>query len=106
MQPMNKQTHTPGPWHVEHPFQEEGVYVSTKSTALVAKLYEPDKYAWHGDRVESIEANARLIASAPELLEALLALYHVSADLPDGKAYAEAAEQARAAIAKATGTEV
>ena len=45
------------------------------------------------------KANARLIAAAPELLEALKA---VLANSLDSKGLADAHKQARAAIAKAT----
>jgi hypothetical protein len=50
---------TDGPWVVEHPYGEAGVYVSGPATELVAKV-------WHDN-----EANARLIAAAPELLACL-----------------------------------
>ena len=54
-------SHTPGPWNVERPYGEPGTYITCPSTALVAKVW--------GD--EDTEANARLIASAPDLLAAL-----------------------------------
>lgn len=98
--------HTPGPWHVEHPFQEEGIYITcSETTELVAKIY-PSPNA---------ESYAKLIAAAPELLEALQALLN-TASVGDierlGKAEFAAHGQifknyqkvldARAAIAKAT----
>lgn len=49
------------------------------------------------------EVNARLIAAAPDLLEALIATSAVLAAL--GQTMGGAYEQARAAIAKATGGE-
>jgi len=59
---------------------------------------------------EQTDANARLIAAAPGLLEALLGYYHmpeVWVNDPDGTAaYSvkeDVRENARAAIAKATG---
>ncbi len=51
--------HTPAPWNVERPYGEPGVYVGGPDTSLVAKV-------WHDN-----EANARLIAAAPNLLESL-----------------------------------
>ena len=55
------------------------------------------------------EANARLIAAAPDLLEALESLYHtansIGEDTCDPVAFAGALEDARAAIAKARGQE-
>ena len=59
-QSPDTQKHTPGPWKLER----EG-----KIRLLVRT--QPDRcYAFHPDD----EANARLIASAPDLLEALKAL--------------------------------
>jgi hypothetical protein len=53
---------------------------------------------WNPATPEELEANASLIAAAPELLEALLAYYlHVRGG-PDG-------EKAKAALLKATGAE-
>ena len=59
---MNKHKHTPGPWAVEHPYGEGGIYVSGTNTALIAKIYHEQ------------EANARLIAAAPDMLAALRSL--------------------------------
>lgn len=54
--------HTPGPWIVDrHPF------VSTQDGEIIAKVRAP----WNGEATEeNEEANRRLIAAAPELLEA------------------------------------
>lgn len=54
----------------------------------------------HPLMAEQMHANARLIAAAPDLLDALLSLLH-SAD--DHSAYMSAVKDARAAVAKATG---
>jgi hypothetical protein len=90
--------HTIGPWAVEHPFGEPGVYVTTaypdRSGPLICRLV---------DQAQTPEgaANARLIAAAPDLLAALEA---VTSDhdgmvlLNDG-----IADKVRAAIARATG---
>jgi hypothetical protein len=53
------------------------------------------------------EANARLIAAAPELLEALQSLYHKMAHIssPDTRWEDPSMTAARAAISKATGGE-
>jgi hypothetical protein len=83
--------HTPGPWRVERPFQEPGVYVSAPTTELVAKMFAPD-------RPEQMEANARLIAAAPEMLHVLRYLAAQSrGHSPD------AMVRIRDVIAKATG---
>ena len=63
--------HTPGPWHVERPFKEKGTYIAhTESTALIARVYEGNTIV--GKTLpDQGQANARLIAAAPELLIAL-----------------------------------
>ena len=89
---MSKQEHTPGPWRVH---KEVGYYF-----VLTSKIGQPDiaKISYyHPDSI----ANTNLIASAPELLDALryiesVALANDPRDLPS------IAEKARAAIAKAT----
>ena len=55
-----------GPWHVEHPYDEPGTYISNASTALIARVYEDGSDGWPFKPCG--EANARLIAAAPELL--------------------------------------
>lgn len=87
--------HTPGPWAriiadgyiVRHP----QIYSDTGPVANAT---------WLGDsRLEELNANARLIAAAPELLEALEALL----DYENGIQKAKAEQMARAAITKAGG---
>ena len=98
--------HTPGPWITRlesapmHAVQLAGQY----GRAIVA--YVPAPEGWS---LAHQDANARLIAAAPELLDALkrmLAAY--DADKARGIAFGNdnAADQARAAIAKAEGSEV
>lgn len=90
-------THTPGPWQYS-PCEITGRY----------SIYHNGPVAYCGDTTASPgdgEANARLIAAAPELLAALVALVG-EADLgevdldDDDRAKLDVA---RAAIAKATG---
>lgn len=58
---MEKGKHTPGPWHV---YKGSGLYVDSGTAGSVCKI--ADK------RIsEQQQANGRLIAAAPELLEAL-----------------------------------
>src|SRR5690606_2674260 len=104
--------YTPGPWFHDGNgnvwrrdpkdlYQNGGTVADDKPLATIHK-------GWHHDGAEGypVEANARLIAAAPELLEALEDLaslaeaamrevgeYDIEAELAD----------ARAAIAKATG---
>lgn len=82
---MSKVSHTPGPW-----------------VAIETRVYFP-KHAGGFDirNCPNPEANARLIAAAPELLEVLHELY-VALEI-DGCAQPFQMQKARAAIAKATG---
>src|SRR5690349_2970415 len=80
--------HTPGPWHVGLPTQPEaqGVYATTD---MVAECWNT--------RNGSRDANAHLIAAAPDMLQALQAYFS------DDYSIQKFRELARAAIAKATG---
>ena len=89
-------THTPGPWTTKK--LDIGTYdvcrcgndeIRTRVCRLHASQIQPE----HGG---TIEANARLIASAPDLLAALERLAHPMADDDD-------LDYARAIIAKAKG---
>jgi hypothetical protein len=89
-------THTPGPWHLT----DEGSQIviqtfCTHPTGTLAKLHRTDELA---------HADARLMASAPELLEALQMLMPQEPREADGYDAAMWAN-ARQAIAKATGKE-
>lgn len=97
--------HTPGPWHYERPYGEPGHYISGPNTGLIAKLYEPDAHLFNVDKPVSIEANARLIAAAPELLAVVRSFAATYGSLPfaDRFRFAATAEQAADAIAKAEG---
>ena len=81
--------HTPGPWHVEDSF------VLSSQRECVAQVGGPI------NRTPTSDANARLIAAAPELLAALSDLVAIcDGRLPEKRLPIEAA---RAAKAKATG---
>lgn len=89
-------SHTPGPWQVDgHRGYggHDGVRVSEPRGYVLAVAISdvPELHA---------EANARLIAAAPDLLGALSDLYAAGSD-----ASSEAWDGARAAILKATGAE-
>lgn len=101
--------HTPGPWHdemdafVSHivapdPTGEypDGIYI--------AEIANGDDVVGRFATYEQHEANARLIAAAPELLDALthtLDFLHANDDGEDDVRWR--IEKAQAAIAKATG---
>ena len=101
-----KATFTPGPWFVHNGEDclERDITNHADSSALAYFVAT----AWGGGDPEALlEANARLIAAAPDLLEALLNVR--AAFTPE--AYSlniwqrTALEMARAAIAKAEGDE-
>jgi hypothetical protein len=87
-------THTHGPWHIT----DEGSQIviqtfSNHPTGTLARIYRTDELA---------NSDARLIAAAPELLEALQML--MPQEPQEADSYDRAMwEAARAAIAKATG---
>ena len=91
--------HTPGPW--EKADGTDGI------TRGIRGWHGPEMVNvinWNGiSRATSVtgQANARLIAAAPDLLEALkwMVLRTEEGGYPDGKCL----EEARAAIARATG---
>jgi len=104
-----KAQHTPGPWRVGDKTRgrfcvyQDGGYgkgVCVMSNTQKTTADEVAKYGEHGDNLEA-DANARLIASAPELLAALEG-FHPSKIKSHGE-MAWAWETARAAIAKARG---
>ena len=94
---MEKQQHTPGPW--VQPMQANGANV--RHPHIISDGGEIAITTWQGSE-QKTNANARLIASAPDLLEALEEI--VSAADGDGWSQIDAdLRKARAAIAKATG---
>lgn len=90
--------HTPAPWAHINPdgftVRHPQVYSDTGPVCNVT---------WLGDgRIDELRANARLIAAAPELLEALQSIID-SADKGHAAILCPLAAAARAAITKATG---
>ena len=85
--------HTPGPWHTEEGMDDDW-WTDIKAGAETVAMCR-------GLDARKRNDNARLIASAPELLEALKVCAQFIVDC-DGLASDEY-QQASAAIAKATG---
>lgn len=86
-------THTPGPWRV----------FASYDPLVIATDDAGEKIAYMSDRgYEPTNANARLIASAPDLLEALQSYVAWVEDVDQPSIDPE--EMIRAAIAKATET--
>jgi len=88
-------THTPGKWTI-------GAHQKIISTGWSIRISDESAIAYVlGERNPELQANARLIAAAPDLLEALKRLI----DAPNHgthEAMRRANEAAREAIAKAT----
>lgn len=99
--------HTPGPWKAHF---EEAYYVTGPDLGRVAMMMNLKGAHGMGGRRSGDEsaANASLIAAAPDLLQALLAIANRDMTFFDGCVdrnlitYGEI-QQARAAILKATG---
>ena len=86
--------HTPGPWHwTTHP---DGTMITNDSGASLAL------WPSQGGSVEQC-ANGRLMAAAPDLLAALQKLIGAIDRLPGNNPLDGLADEARAAIARATG---
>ena len=82
--------HTPGPWHTAG---DQGVQIRSQRDQI-AKVWTMRGNEW--------KANARLIAAAPELLEALRAVDVLFGHLAIDSTQRIWLDNARAAIAKAT----
>ena len=102
----NKTKHTPGPWRAEEVFPGGGPEFSIKAAGKDYHVcgcgaYQHSHPAASFTRDEG-QANARLIAAAPELLEALRGMVGLH---DNGTAYDSATTiaYARAAILKAEG---
>ncbi|MFN7834823.1 MAG: hypothetical protein ACK5NY_03395 [Burkholderiaceae bacterium] len=91
---MSTIRHTPGPWEIDEPHQvwaeSIGEYV-----AITAQIEDHETVPQ-----DQAEANAKLIAAAPDLLEALKLIVLADRWCPTGS---KAEVLARAAIAKAEG---
>ena len=94
--------HTPGPWKfVKH--SNYSHYFGRVKTLQEGRNYPGVALVEHNGRTiskEEVEANANLIAAAPELLEALEEMYEKCNISPDDAPHRV---KARAAIAKAKG---
>jgi len=96
--------HTPGPWTVFNEFRIKGkskvIHISICDTlyVIIATLEELPGEDWSMDEVN---ANARLIAATPEMLETLN--YYVKLFKNGDSEWIAYGDKAREAIAKATG---
>jgi hypothetical protein len=102
--------HTPGPWRIWK--RSDGDFITNeRGDEGVCRLMQRPRKP-HEELPNLVEANARLIAAAPELLAALILCRSAlneeiiaagDLDHPTIRAHAKAAAQADAAIAKAEG---
>ena len=109
---MNEPKHTPGPWMIDRHADNGELVVRCHSDKKIVANCQTDFYS-SGSREKlmiEIQANAQLLAAAPEMLEALSRCKN---ELEELSFYLESQcifgtwkatiEKARAAIAKATG---
>jgi len=95
--------HTPGPWTVDpddRPNMEWNNHIYAANGLAVCFMAHSD-----GKDVDADEANARLIAAAPDMLAALRAFVLIldkGSPIDLIRLISDAGKQARAAIAKAT----
>mgnify|MGYP001593603689 CR=1 FL=1 len=105
-----QQTHTPAPWTMKGPsapgprHDDGGDYAIKANGEIIAEVFRRVSVT----RIEPVEANARLIAAAPELLAVLKGLQPVFTRLieqyePDNLTDAEWTIHALEAIRKADG---
>lgn len=94
--------HTPGPWRILEWANERKGFIAIVGPSdppeHVSDVFPFGKRA-EGQPLAQHQANARLIAAAPELLNALQELLHDAFE----DAHPEGVKKARAAIAKAEG---
>ena len=88
--------HTPGPWEALHDIDANCVATITSGWVVVPIGADPNKF--------DAESDARLIAAAPEMLEALRALLAASLPVDKEANGMDAVEKAISAIAKAKGS--
>ena len=88
---MIKAKHTPGPWKIDYGYNRIINFIGP---------CVPDQYAG-SSWLQVTEANAHLIAAAPDLLDALKGMLEVFGD-EFGMGDSSVCDDARAAISKAT----
>ena len=100
---MDEAKHTPGPW-LTHKEGFSSIYIESRIGG--GMLQEVASCGPTGEGRDQQEANARLIAAAPELLEALKEVVEILDEVlgfGTEPSHGNIAAKARAVIAKATG---
>lgn len=123
MSDNTKSPYTPGPWRAERAKRPDNTggfdyAIADQDNQIVAECFEHTGYAGGTDRqyiIQPVQANAQLVAAAPDLLEALKSIRLYANDTLSGRVdgpadarwyaegIAELRNRARAAIALATG---
>lgn len=98
--------HTPGPWFQSHRENKEGMWntqvYDAKGETIATLAWYP--VPQHNGVIEtSREANAHLIAAAPEMLEALKAMLHIFSPKPNQGIVIDCIVKAKWAVEKAEG---
>lgn len=98
--------HTPGPWRAaltddKGPREGEFELACLEHHIFGTNIYAPGEY--YSDNLAEHEANARLIAAAPDLLDALKVILELASDVLSNPKYDGIVSDARYAIAKAEG---
>lgn len=92
--------HTPGPWKTRNGFQDGSIEIFRPNKAIKKPFYPTEIAVVEAEEKEG-KANARLIAAAPELLEALMAVLRWIDDNCETTGFEAVEAQADAALAKA-----
>jgi len=98
--------HTPGPWTVHHFLDNDGMANCPQDCGIYEieeaneTIVGHQRDGNHGEAIIEAEANAKLIAAAPDLLAACKRLLE---EVSDPRIWGRYVDRARAAIAKAKG---
>ena len=96
--------HTPGRWIIDDFHDDVAVYDETGMVIAIVRADAAPADALPVEVTRVVESNARLIAAAPELLEALRLLVEwADGEHGDGPVGVQSMAEARTALAKAEG---
>ncbi len=95
--------HTPGEWEIRGGFTPEHTCIIGQTGDVIDSFGKPKKSNGEPISIEEHRANARLIAAAPELLEACKAWIKHHNGQPDYQKELQLAKITRTAIRKAKG---
>ena len=101
---MNNPKHTPGPWKAVEWSDDRIEFTAGYEFSADGHLLPLDSMSTNN--YDEVHANARLIAAAPDLLEALMLMLDQFTKTPSTLKDSEARCKAHAAIAKAMGEQI